>query len=85
MLSGATYLLASHRDALSKLTEEVRAAFSTEDEIDLVSTQNLKYMQAVLEESLRFFPPAATGQPRRVGLGGDDIGGEFIPEGVSER
>ncbi|KAJ4425304.1 hypothetical protein N0V82_000114 [Gnomoniopsis sp. IMI 355080] len=61
LLSGVTYLLGMHTDALAKLTEEVRTAFKSEDEIDYVSVSNLPYMVACLEEALRIYPPAPLG------------------------
>ncbi|KAI0129614.1 Isotrichodermin C-15 hydroxylase [Xylariales sp. AK1849] len=79
LLSAATFYLTENRQVLTKLTEEVRAAFTSETDIDLVSTQALKYMQAVLEESLRLYPPA-NGAPRKIARGGDHIAGKFIPE-----
>lgn len=84
-LSGATYLLCSNPDTLAKLTEEVRSAFSSEDEITLLSVQKLKYMLAVLDESLRMFPPVPTASPRTIHEGGDVVCGTFLPEKVSQR
>ena len=68
---------------LAKLTDEVRSAFATEEEIDLNSVQKLSYMLAVLEETLRLYPPSPHGQPRIIAEGGDDILGRYIPGGVS--
>lgn len=78
-LSGATHLLCNNPDTLAKLTEEVRSAFSSEDEITLLSVQKLKYMLAVLDESLRMFPPVPTASPRVIHEGGDVICGTFLP------
>ncbi|KUI70157.1 Isotrichodermin C-15 hydroxylase [Cytospora mali] len=79
-LAGATYLLCQNPDTLAKLTEEVRSSFSSEDEITLLSVQNLKYMLAVLDETLRLFPPVPTSTPRVVHEGGDVICDTFLPE-----
>ncbi|KAI4592833.1 hypothetical protein KJ359_010386 [Pestalotiopsis sp. 9143b] len=79
LLSAATFYLGRNQNALAKLTEEVRAAYASEDDIDMVSTQSLKYLQAVLEESLRIYPPVAAGQPRLITPGGDTIAGRFVP------
>lgn len=83
-LSGATYLLGTNPDALTKVTDEVRSAFSSEQEITLLSVQKLKYMLAVLDETLRIFPPAPGTSPRTVHQGGRIICDTFLPEGVSD-
>lgn len=41
LLSGATYLLTTHPDKLARVTNEVRSAFKSEDEITLSSVGNL--------------------------------------------
>lgn len=82
-LSGASYLLGTNPDALSKVTDEVRSAFSSEQEITLLSVQKLKYMLAVLDETLRMFPPVPGSAPRIVHQGGGIFCDTFLPEGVS--
>lgn len=84
-LSGTTYLLCQNPDALAKLVEEVRSSFSSEDEITLLSVQKLKYMLAVLDESLRLFPPVPGTSPRVAHKGGDVICDVFLPENVSQQ
>ncbi|KAL7907400.1 cytochrome P450 [Trichoderma velutinum] len=79
-LSGVTYLLLSHPEVLQKTTDEVRSSFSNESEIDLVSVQKLGYMMAVLQETLRIYPPVPTSIPRRAQPGGDVICGQYVPE-----
>ncbi|KAK8000961.1 trichothecene c-15 hydroxylase [Apiospora marii] len=75
LLSGATYLLATHPAVLAKLTTEVRAAFPSEDAISIAGTSSLPYLLAVLDESLRIYPP-----PRKIAKGGDTIVEHFVPE-----
>ncbi|KAK8128105.1 cytochrome P450 monooxygenase [Apiospora sp. TS-2023a] len=82
LLCGATYLLAKNQHILQKLQAEVRSSFNNETEIDLISTQKLKYMQAVLDESLRYFPPAVGALPRVTVPEGDQIAGRFVPGGT---
>ncbi|KAK7982074.1 cytochrome P450 [Apiospora saccharicola] len=82
LLCGATYLLAKNQHILQKLQAEVRSSFNNESEIDLISTQKLKYMQAVLDESLRHFPPALGALPRVIVPEGDHIAGRFVPGGT---
>lgn len=82
-LSAATYFLTSHPEALSKLTQEVLSTFQTEEEINVNTVQNLPYMLAVLDETLRLNPPLPHTTPRVVHKGGDTFCGFFVPEGVS--
>jgi cytochrome P450 len=56
-LSGTIYYLLKNPSVLEKLVKEIRTTFPTEDEINMVTTFNLKYELAVIEESLRIFPP----------------------------
>ncbi|KAK3386377.1 cytochrome P450 [Sordaria brevicollis] len=80
LLAGATFLLATNPAALKKLTEEIRSAFESEDEIDYASVSVLPYLLACLDEALRMYPPVPTGLPRVVPKGGASIAGHFIPE-----
>jgi cytochrome P450 len=66
---------------MQTLVDEVRSNFTSEDEITIKSTMNLPYLQAVIEESLRVFPPVVV-SPARVSPG-DFVGGYFLPKGVS--
>ena len=85
LLSGATYHLMRNPRVWNKLKNEVRGAFKSEDEINIYSTapSNLPYLHAVLEESLRRYPPVPTRLPRQTGPSGDYIDGHFVPGGVS--
>jgi cytochrome P450 len=44
LLSGVTYLLATHPEILKKLEQEVRSSFHNDDEITLTSVGNLSYV-----------------------------------------
>ncbi|KAI1343486.1 Isotrichodermin C-15 hydroxylase [Xylariaceae sp. FL0016] len=80
LLSAVTFFLATNPETLAKATEEVRSQFASDEEFDLLNTQNLKYMEACLEESLRMYPPVPSGQARKIAKGGDSIAGFYIPE-----
>ncbi|KAL2825499.1 cytochrome P450 [Aspergillus cavernicola] len=80
LLSGVTYLLLKNPETYQNLTNEVRTIFQSEDEINLVSVNQLPYMQACLDEALRMYPPIANGLPRVCPKGGATVMGEFIPE-----
>ncbi|KAK6193011.1 hypothetical protein LQW54_012895 [Pestalotiopsis sp. IQ-011] len=81
-LSGATYLLLSHPDVLQKLTNEVRGGFKIVDEININSVNKLSYMLAVLNESLRLYPPVTSSLAREVPGKGADIAGHYVPGGT---
>lgn len=82
LLSGAFWYLCTNPEKLDRLTDEVRQAFATE-EVTMQSLAQLPYLYAVLQESLRLFPPPASGLPRVVPSGGATICGVPVPEKVS--
>ncbi|KAI2643132.1 putative cytochrome P450 monooxygenase [Xylaria nigripes] len=82
VLCGATYFLTMHPDILEKLQREVRSMFKSDDAITLTSVNDLSYLLACLNESLRCYPPVAAGLPRQVPRGGTIIDGMFVPEGA---
>jgi cytochrome P450 len=82
-LSGTVFFLVTHPDVQRKLAKEIRTTFEKEEEIDMHSVQKLRYMLAVLDESLRMMPPVPGSFPRVAQSGGDVICGRYVPEGVS--
>lgn len=83
LLSGATYLLMKNPRVWDKLRAEIRGRFQSADEINIVSTNQLPYLFAVLEESHRLYPPIPCLLPRVTGPEGDVIDSRFVPGGVS--
>ncbi|RJE26778.1 Cytochrome p450 [Aspergillus sclerotialis] len=83
ILSGATYLLLRNQDKMQKLLDELRTTFLDESMITIESTSRLKYLPAVIEESLRLYSPVAVGFPRVVPKGGSMIDGQYVSEGTS--
>ena len=83
-LSGATYLLLSNLQSLKKLQQEIRTSFDSADKITITSVSQLPYIDAVLKETLRMYPPLTSGLVRVVPLGGAEIGGHHVPENVSK-
>ncbi|KAI8942932.1 hypothetical protein NX059_000970 [Plenodomus lindquistii] len=79
-LSGMTYWITTNPQALKRVQEEVRAAFSTEEEITMVSTGQLKYLNACIEEGLRMYPPVVEMPPRI--SPGEYVNGHYIPQGT---
>lgn len=82
VLTGTAYFLAKHPDCQRRLAEEVRSSYASEAEIDLFSVNKLKYMLAVLDESMRMFPPVPSHLPRVCQAGGDTICGYAVPAKV---
>jgi hypothetical protein len=81
-LSGLTYLLLKSPEKLDRLTREVRSAFKSIDDMTMVNLSQLEYLQACIEEGLRFYPPVASGLPRITPEGGAEVCGRWIPGGV---
>ncbi|KAI2785897.1 Cytochrome monooxygenase lcsI [Penicillium oxalicum] len=82
LLSGCIFYLCSNLEAMRRVVSEVRSSFASADEITFSSTAQLPYLAAVVEESLRMYPPLATTSYRRVPAGGVEIDGEFVPGGA---
>lgn len=74
------YYLNKEPAVLAKLVHEVRTSFQNEGEITLLSVNKLQYMLAVLNESLRRYPPVAGAMPRQTPKGGAVVAGRFVPE-----
>ena len=84
-LAGTTYYLLQNPDILRRVQLEVRAAFKSADDITIraVSTPGLlPYLDAILQESLRCFPPIPAILPRIAGNAGAVIDGYYIPKDV---
>lgn len=84
LLSGLTFYLLTNPHTMKTLTEEVRSAFKSDEEIDFSSANNLPYLRACIEEALRIYPPTPSGLPRVVPKGGATICGQYVPEDVSD-
>ena len=63
---------------------EELGAFKKAEDINLQNVSNLRYYEAVIEETFRMYPPGLAGQPRVAPKGGDTVRGYFVPEGVSQ-
>ncbi|MCJ1477283.1 hypothetical protein MMC13_005954 [Lambiella insularis] len=80
LLSSAIYYLLKEPDTLLRLVKEVREAFSKYEGITFDQLPGLKYLHAVLEESLRIHTNAGFGLPRI--CPGSVIDGHFVPKGA---
>lgn len=82
-LSAAFFYLARNQPALQRLQVELRATFSSLEEIQSgPKMDSCVYLNACIEETLRVAPAVASQLPREVMKGGIVIDGEYIPEGV---
>lgn len=81
-LCGTTYLLLTHPETLEKLNSEVRGAFDRVDAITVNAVTQLPYLNAVINESLRMYPPAAADLVRIVPPEGKQVAGHYVAGGV---
>ncbi|TKA54702.1 hypothetical protein B0A55_12114 [Friedmanniomyces simplex] len=82
-LCGILFFLLTHPQSYERLMAEITAAFGSETKITIASTHNLEFMDAVINESLRLYPPVAITMPRRTPLGGETIDGIYVPGGMT--
>ncbi|KAF2822554.1 cytochrome P450 [Ophiobolus disseminans] len=82
-LSGTLYYLCKSPSCLHTLTSSIRTAFPTSSSITFSSTNEIRYLKAVINEGLRIYPPFAHGAPRLPPPGGAMVDGIFVHEGVS--
>ncbi|KAG8162636.1 hypothetical protein KVR01_007114 [Diaporthe batatas] len=79
-LAAVTYLLLKNPSTYSRLQKEIRDRYKNADEITAMSAQQLPYLQAVISEGLRIYPPGSQGFPRT--CPGATIDGHWVPQGV---
>jgi cytochrome P450 len=82
-LSCASYYILRIPQVKESLQHEIRKAFDSYESINAASTSSLKYLNAVLLESLRIYPPLPFALPRIVPEGGSTVDGYRLPANVS--
>lgn len=70
LLAGCLYNLAKQPEVLSRLTRLIRDTFPHGKDMDSRGLARIPYLTAVLEESLRMYPPIASSTPRVTPPGG---------------
>jgi cytochrome P450 len=80
LISSALYYLLTNTDKYGHARKEIRGEFAEYNDITGDRLQTMKYLQAVIDESLRLHTNAAFGLPRV--SPGYDVDGNFIPPGV---
>ncbi|KAM0809587.1 hypothetical protein AB5N19_09931 [Seiridium cardinale] len=83
LLCGLMFYILANDTVRSRLEEEIHSAFEDESQITLAAATNLPFLHAVVEETLRIYPPVPIGLPRIVPKGGSIISGKFVPEGTT--
>ena len=68
---------------MERLVDEIRSSFKSGEEITPSSVTRLPYTTAVLEETMRIYPPVPKVGPRVTPKGGAVVCGKYIPENVS--
>ena len=83
-LTAAAYRILSNQEVYKKLCNEIRSTFATSAEITLQDVQaKLRYLDAVVKETLRIDTPLANGFTRVVPeKGGAMISGNWVPQTV---
>ncbi|KAF2753078.1 benzoate 4-monooxygenase cytochrome P450 [Pseudovirgaria hyperparasitica] len=76
------YYVLKNASVRQSLQREIRSTFDKYESITAQSTSKLRYLDAVIRESFRIFPPLPLGLPRVVPRGGDTVDGHFLPEGT---
>ncbi|KAI4869205.1 cytochrome P450 [Hypoxylon rubiginosum] len=80
---GTFFHLLHARQALEALTREVRAAFTSYEEITPGAAQQLPYLNACMKEALRLFPTSASINGMPVYSPGAVVGGDYIPRSTT--
>ena len=80
-MSAAFHFLLHNPEALKLAQSEVRAAFTSETEIQTgKQLDSCKHLESCLKEALRLTPAVANFMPRHVGDGGVTIDGHVVPK-----
>lgn len=83
-LAGATFLLLRHPREYRRAVDEVRKAFISDPDITSSKVSaSVPFIEAVLQETMRLYPPVSITMPRRVPGGGATIDGRFVAAGAT--
>ncbi|KAJ5371631.1 hypothetical protein N7517_003637 [Penicillium concentricum] len=79
-IAACQFYLQTNPDCYKQPAKESRTSFNSEHEITFISVAKLPYLNAVIEEGLRMYPPAPAIGPRVVPAGGAVVCGQHLPE-----
>ncbi|ORY06385.1 cytochrome P450 [Clohesyomyces aquaticus] len=82
-LSGITFYTCRDSDILQKLVSEIPSSFTRDGDINFQATATLNYLNAVIEQGLRCYPPFVGALSRLTPPGGATVDGHFVPKGTS--
>ncbi|KAI1085078.1 cytochrome P450 [Whalleya microplaca] len=77
-LSGQVYYLLRYPDKMEKLLQEVRSV-ADESELTVDRLRHMPYLQAVIDEALRIYPPVPIMAQRQTPPRGNTLDGQFVP------
>ncbi|KAJ6443378.1 benzoate 4-monooxygenase cytochrome P450 [Purpureocillium lavendulum] len=81
-LSATLYYLLSNRHVVAKLRAELLAACPAYEDLTHANLARLKYLDAVIMEGLRMYPPLPVALHRLVPPAGDTVHGLWLPGGT---
>lgn len=82
-LSTSIFLLLRNPQKWRQVTEEVRSRFASASDITVISTLQLPYLEAVINETMRLHHPTPISLPRVIPSEGRTVNGRVIPGNVS--
>lgn len=82
LLSACLYLLCRNPERMQKFTDIIRSEFASNSDLTLRNLKGHEYLNAVLEEALRLFPPAPDSLFRRT-VEPAVVVGQLIPPNTS--
>lgn len=80
-MSATVYFMLTNPATYKHVKDEVRRAFNSEKSIEPNAVKHLVYLNAVIEESLRLFPPTPGNFSRRTNVT-TEIDGHIVPPNV---
>jgi cytochrome P450 len=83
LLSGLLYYVLINPSTMARLRAEINSSFTDEKDITIQHVAELPYLHAVIEESLRMYPPIPNILPRVAPETGAIVCGKFVPPGTS--
>lgn len=83
MISGTVYLLLCHRAVLLEATRRIRADFPTKADLTCTKLQQHEYLNAMLKEGLRLYPPAPDTLFRATSHDSAIVAGRLVPPRTS--
>jgi len=81
-LAASMFYVLKNPEVYEKLAREVRMSFTSAEEIRAPKINQLPYLHAVFEETMRMTPAVPSALPRYVEKGGIVVDGQHIPEGI---